>query len=431
MKKIWLFLPLLFGFFWLWISFANPISLPTFCYKLKNVEIDNYRAIIETAEEYENNKNNTYEVYDKILFWEKKWYWKAYAPNENEFIKNLNANEWIFWWTHQKLLLIDKTIDINNLTKDIVDNNAIFVGYIRSSETENESYCDEIITYKITKEWSNYELVKDKTTDMNKVRELKNKLIEFPIARFLTILIETFILFIIVKIFRDKEQLSNKKIILLWIIPTTITLPILWFILPSILWDGLLYIIIWELLITTIEAIIIKYWLKVSRKNAIIASILCNVFSFFIVSDDYITSDLRIGFFIPWFIVTLFEVSILFITKKFRNEEHIQNKRLLLIWIATSTITLPLLWIMNQTENDLVLKFIFLVARIVSQILIIKHRLKISWKNAIIFGIICNMVSYIVLLIIPLNWSYFSIYHNGVPILYYDIPSFIIKLISF
>jgi hypothetical protein len=29
------------------VSFANPIALPTYCYAIKNVEIDNYRVIIE------------------------------------------------------------------------------------------------------------------------------------------------------------------------------------------------------------------------------------------------------------------------------------------------------------------------------------------------------------------------------------------------
>jgi hypothetical protein len=269
---------------------------------------------------------------------------------------------------------------------------------------------------------------------MNKVREIKNKLIEFPIARFLTILLETFILFIISKIIRNEDQIPNKRIFLLWIIPTTITLPLLWFVLPLILWDGIWYILVWEFLVIAIESIIIKYWLKIQWKNAIIASAICNILSFFILSDDYLTSDLRMGFFIPRFSVILIEITILFISRKFWKEEWISNKKLFLLWILASTLTAPFLYIWSALADseyyDILVKYIFIAIRIVIQALIFKHWLKISRKNAIISSIVCNLVSCIMLSILSFDWLWLTVYHDGVPCGYDDIPNFIVDLLG-
>lgn len=108
------------------------------------------------------------------------------------------------------------------------------------------------------------------------------KISEFPFFWAMAVLIETLVLFLIAKIFWKDDDISNGKLILFWILPTTITLPLLWFLLPLIMWEWLWYIIIWELLVTIIEAIIIKYWLKISRWKAIMASIICNIFSFIV-----------------------------------------------------------------------------------------------------------------------------------------------------
>jgi hypothetical protein len=82
----------------------------------------------------------------------------------------------------------------------------------------------------------------------------------------------------------EENEISNKKLLLWWIIPTTITLPLLWFALPlligryryTIIW----YTMIWELFVTIIEAVILKYWLKISRRKAILVSIICNAASY-------------------------------------------------------------------------------------------------------------------------------------------------------
>jgi hypothetical protein len=50
-----------------------------------------------------------------------------------------------------------------------------------------------------------YLLARDKAKNMDKVRELEGDLVEFPVVRFLTILLETIILFFIAKIFWRDE----------------------------------------------------------------------------------------------------------------------------------------------------------------------------------------------------------------------------------
>jgi hypothetical protein len=71
-------------------------------------------------------------------------------------------------------------------------------------------------------------------------------------------------------------------LILTWILASTITLPLLRFVLPLFIKDGVEYMVIWELLVTIIEVFIIKYWLKISRWKAILASVVCNLCSFLI-----------------------------------------------------------------------------------------------------------------------------------------------------
>lgn len=108
----------------------------------------------------------------------------------------------------------------------------------------------------------------------------KNQIIEFSFSWIIAIIIETIILFVLAKLFRKQDQIPNRKLILFWILPTTITLPFLQFVLPLIIEKWLWYTVIWELLVTAIEAIIIKYWLKISRWKAILTSIICNAASY-------------------------------------------------------------------------------------------------------------------------------------------------------
>ena len=272
-KKIWLLLMSLFVIFWFWVSFANPIA-PSFniCAKFENVEIDNYKLIIETGT-----------MVDEHWFYEPK----VWERTKCDYL-------W-FWGVHSNVYLIDKSISIEEINNENKNNEVILLWNIETNECSES--CKTVFTYKIIYSWDSYklELINKESDKINEreydypssiyvVSEKEFKLYRlkkfFPYARLIAIVIETIILFAIAKPFRKENQISNKRLLLFWIIPTTITLPLLWFILPLFIWDWPLYIIIWELLVTAIEAIIIKYWLKVSRWKTILASIACNLCSY-------------------------------------------------------------------------------------------------------------------------------------------------------
>jgi hypothetical protein len=177
-----------------------------------------------------------------------------------------------------RVYLLDKSVDIWDITQENIDDKAIFVWEIKSFECSN-SYYDKVNIYKITKDWSSYNLELSKTTDEKIKRKIKNNLNVFPYAWLVTIIIETLVLFFVSKFNWKGEQISNKKIIIFWIIPTTISLPLFWFVLPLLMWIWIWYAVIWELFVIILETIIIKYGLSISRWKAIKASVLCNIAS--------------------------------------------------------------------------------------------------------------------------------------------------------
>lgn len=120
--------------------------------------------------------------------------------------------------------------------------------------------------------WNNEE--KEIITDIGKINNF-----EFFRALILTILLETFMLFFICKLFFKKDEIKNWKIILTWIVASSVTLPILRFVLPNILQNWTVFAIIGEVFVTIVEIFIIKYMLNIKRWKAIIASITCNLFS--------------------------------------------------------------------------------------------------------------------------------------------------------
>lgn len=273
-KKIWFLLVSIFVIFWFWVSFANPIAPTLYCDVIKNVEIDDYKVIIE-----QGKKNTNLEESDLDNSWRSSpsfnWKREVYEPKAKECIKCSRH----FWLTNtSKVYLLDKIIAISDITQENIDDKAIFVWEINSFDC-SDSYYDRVNTYEITKSWNNYNLELRKTTSEKIKRRIKNNLEEFPYAWFVTVIIETLLLFVISKYNWKEEKFSNKKIILFWIIPTTITLPLFWFALPLLMWIWIRYNIIWEILVISLEAIIIKYWLDISRGKAIKASIFCNIIS--------------------------------------------------------------------------------------------------------------------------------------------------------
>jgi len=297
-KKIWLFVLSFITILWIWISFADIIEPNTHyvdrCVKFQNVEIDNYRVIVE------NYGPMTDEIYE---------------PQANQCL------EWYYQFAESTQYLLDKSIDIEGITHENIQNEAIKIWNLRAIwwyVDDSNPLSSETFTYRIIKNWDIYKLeesdtesvksfenneiiwdeediksldeeyIEDETDYVLEIVESEewielannNRLVKFLVAWILTILIETIVLFAIAKLFRKEEQISNWRLILTWIFASTITLPLLRFVLPLFIKDGAEYMIIWELLVTIIEVFIIKYWLKISRWKALIASIMCNVFSF-------------------------------------------------------------------------------------------------------------------------------------------------------
>lgn len=297
-KKIWLFILSFITILWIWISFADIIEPNTHyvdrCVKFQNVEIDNYRVIVE------NYGPMTDEIYE---------------PQANQCL------EWYYQFAESTQYLLDKSIDIEGITHENIQNEAIKIWNLRAIwwyVDDSNPLSSETFTYRIIKNWDIYKLeesdtesvksfenneiiwdeediksfdeeyIEDETDYALEIVESEewielannNRLVKFLVAWILTILIETIVLFAIAKLFRKEEQISNWRLILTWIFASTITLPLLRFVLPLFIKDGVEYMIIWELLVTIIEVFIIKYWLKISRWKALIASIMCNVFSF-------------------------------------------------------------------------------------------------------------------------------------------------------
>lgn len=95
----------------------------------------------------------------------------------------------------------------------------------------------------------------------------------------ITVILETIILFFLCKLFYKKDNLKTRKIILTWIVASTITLPILRFVLPHIFHNYTIYAIVGEVFVTFVEIFIIKYLLDINRQKSTIASMACNLFS--------------------------------------------------------------------------------------------------------------------------------------------------------
>jgi len=107
----------------------------------------------------------------------------------------------------------------------------------------------------------------------------------FLYALFLTISIETIALFVIRKLwFFDLKKIDYKKILFVWFFTSFATLPYLWFVLGDFLiWNYLLYTIIWEFFVVFMEAII--FYFVLNYKNflkAFLLSFIVNFVSWFI-----------------------------------------------------------------------------------------------------------------------------------------------------
>lgn len=404
MKKIWFLFLSLFIIFWFWVSFANPIAPETYyvCSMFENIEIDNYRVIVQ-------NGSSFYEPTVKTC----SQCWEHQINNHDIDRWNI-IKERSYEGPTQEVFLLDKTINLEGITTDNVDVKAIPIWSIIST------FCDisynKTRMYKVVNSWGNYTML-NRTQHYRDIQEMKNKIKKIPFFRLLTIIIETLVLFFITKIVRKDEPISNKKLLLFWIIPTTVTLPLLWFVLPLVIWNWILYIVVWEMLVIILEAIMLKYWLNISWKKSIILSIICNVFSFLIlwwgslIMDFYDNQRIIFSFSIPiW--VKIYLPVLYFLTefvvlcimgKIWWNNSEISKKKLILTWIVAPFISILVLillvwgiialdagiWLENRWALIAILVSLFI------EILLIKKLLKISWKKSIIMvflSILCFII---------------------------------------
>ena len=316
MKRILGFLVMSLFVFWFWV-YADVIPIGSHwvskCVAIQNPEIDDYRVVV-----------TIFGVMDE----------KIYEPKAGECLHgHYHADE-------SNQYLVEKSIPLDELTIENIDNKARTKrslnvnGYytddsdsttevkktytiVKSGNVYNIESPDDIPKYK----GSRYDSIKNsdstKTNASNRsigvykieediatresiennnditTEEYIETELDFLIALVLTILIETWVLFII-KILNwltysalenwitIKYPVKNAKVLLSWRLASAITLPLLRYIFPLFLWDGIIYVVGGELLVFLIETVILKYMMNISRKKALVVSFICNLASFLI-----------------------------------------------------------------------------------------------------------------------------------------------------
>ena len=105
--------------------------------------------------------------------------------------------------------------------------------------------------------------------------------ISFLKALFLTIIIESLCLIVIIKYFlKDKITINTWLILITGFTCSFATLPYIWFILPVFIKTKIIYNIVSELLAIIAEAIIIAGFMKFKLKYVIVLSVSCNMLSY-------------------------------------------------------------------------------------------------------------------------------------------------------
>lgn len=102
---------------------------------------------------------------------------------------------------------------------------------------------------------------------------------QFLVALVLTIVIETIVLAGLFKTVFKKEKVGIRQIVFAGIFSSFATLPYLWFVLPPFV-NATYYIPIGETIVIAVEAAIINQILRLKIEKAVIASVVCNAFSF-------------------------------------------------------------------------------------------------------------------------------------------------------
>lgn len=106
--------------------------------------------------------------------------------------------------------------------------------------------------------------------------------LDFLKALFLTIIIETAVLFLLFYSQLKKEKPANWLLLLTGIVTTMATLPYLWFIIPLFIQSKLWYTLVCESLAVLVESVIILGLLKVKYPKALLISFVCNMASYLV-----------------------------------------------------------------------------------------------------------------------------------------------------
>ncbi|MBP1908472.1 hypothetical protein [Methanolobus bombayensis] len=102
----------------------------------------------------------------------------------------------------------------------------------------------------------------------------------FLVSFFLTLLIETSILFLLIRNYFKIDDISNSLVLFAGIIASFSTLPYLWFLLPQFITSYNILVVAGETSVILAEGVIYYYVLKVTAKRAFALSFVCNLISF-------------------------------------------------------------------------------------------------------------------------------------------------------
>jgi hypothetical protein len=102
------------------------------------------------------------------------------------------------------------------------------------------------------------------------------------LSLFLTIIIETTVLFLLIRYYFKANDISNSLLLFAGIFSSFSTLPYLWFLLPQFIDSYVTLSIVGEISVFSIEAVIYYFVLKVNLSRAVKLSFLCNLASFLI-----------------------------------------------------------------------------------------------------------------------------------------------------
>jgi membrane-bound metal-dependent hydrolase YbcI (DUF457 family) len=105
----------------------------------------------------------------------------------------------------------------------------------------------------------------------------------FLTSLFFTIVVETTLLYVLLRFIIRQPDLSSFKIIATGFFANFMTVPYVWFIFPTIIdWSRNTSLLYSEPFVFLVEAVIYRIYLKTSMRTALFVSLVCNAASYFI-----------------------------------------------------------------------------------------------------------------------------------------------------